>query len=1088
MRCVSWIALLFAVVYSATFVPCLAQAPTPDELRAMIEADWLRQAPHLELDAFQVAVAQQPAVAMTPERDAAGAVDGVINGKWGFHTDCHPSGPWWRVDLQACDPLDRVVIYNRADGGAESRLTHFQILVSNDDQQWDVVYEHDGTVFRGFPDQKPLVVPFDGRAARYVKIFVPAQQAWLHLDEVEVYATADPRRNVALGKPATQSGISDWSYPPGTEGEAAHAASPNRWDFPPVTIRRETLHAALDLARRTREFVEAATPLPQSAEQLATLETRVQETPSDDVAAIQALYLDIRRYRRAVMLAHPKLQFDRLLINKRAPPTFSHQSDQYLARYNRQCPGPAILDDWRSAPRETLLLADRLPSGAYLHPDLSFDARRLVVAYANHADEPRADYRRFFLWEIGLDGTGLRQITGTAADPLLGVDGRETVLIEDFDPCYLPDGGIAFISTRNQGGVRCHHGDRYCPTYTLYRCEADGSGIRPLAHGEANEWDPSVLHDGRIIWTRWDYINRHDTIYQSLWTIHPDGTRTAHFYGNATINPCSLYEARSIPGTHEIIATAGAHHSFTNGSLVVIDSRKGQEGPAPLTRLTPETPFPETEHWPTITWPDNSYATPWPVDRDLFFAAWSPFPMTVSYDYLPEHAFAIYLIDTLGGRELIYRDPTMSCFAPMPIVPREMPPAIPSTLTAHHEHGSDQSEQTSARDTGTCFVQDIYHGVEDIPRGTLKKLRVIEIYPQPTQRVPDRSLTLFELPKRIIGTAPVADDGSVAFEAPANVPLLFQLLDDNDMAVMSMRSFVYLQPGEQLTCTGCHEPRSSTPIYTAPLASGTWRVHQLSPPPEVDYEGGLAFMRTVQPVLDRYCIECHGLERTEGGINLLGTMRDSELTLGSVHASDSYLSLVTRPGLVSIAIRNLETPVSRPKDYFSHAGRLGRLLLAGDEHHESLAIRDPAAFRRVAYWLDLNAQYFGDYSWNKREWLKPVPAGEAALRAHIHSLFGPEIASQPFEALVNITAPEESRILRGPLSVDHGGWGQWGVAWSTDQNDGYRLMRALVLDSIEPLTTHDLHGTCNLPNCECLSCWVRAARTEYRRAVNDTTH
>ena len=219
---------------------------------------------------------------------------------------------------------------------------------------------------------------------------------------------------------------------------------------------------------------------------------------------------------------------------------------------------------------------------------------------------------------MNVDGSGLRQITGTADDPLDGFDGRETVLIEDWDPCYLPDGGIAFISTRNQGGVRCHHGGRYCPTYTLYRCEYDGSDIRPMVYGEANEWDPSVLHDGRIIWTRWDYINRHDTIYQSLWTIRPDGTGTAHFYGNYTRNPCSIAEARAIPGSHKVVATATAHHSYTAGSIIVIDPLVGQDGDAPLERITPEIPFPETEGWG-----QQAAATPWPLNEDLFLVAYS---------------------------------------------------------------------------------------------------------------------------------------------------------------------------------------------------------------------------------------------------------------------------------------------------------------------------------------------------------------------------------------------------------------------------------------------------------------------------------
>lgn len=155
------------------------------------------------------------------------------------------------------------------------------------------------------------------------------------------------------------------------------------------------------------------------------------------------------------------------------------------------------------------------------------------------------------------------------------------MLIEDWDPSYLPDGGIAFISTCNQAGMRSHFGGQYCPSYTLYRMAGDGSQIRPLVFGEVNEWEPSVLWDGRIIWTRWDFINRHDTLFQGLWTIRPDGGETAHFYGNYTRNPCGVAEARSIPGSPKIVATAFANHSYTAGSIVVIDQYQASNEQTP---------------------------------------------------------------------------------------------------------------------------------------------------------------------------------------------------------------------------------------------------------------------------------------------------------------------------------------------------------------------------------------------------------------------------------------------------------------------------------------------------------------------------
>ncbi|NOX54344.1 MAG: hypothetical protein GXP27_07850, partial [Planctomycetes bacterium] len=663
----------------------------------------------------------------------------------------------------------------------------------------------------------------------------------------------------------------------------------------------DDLEAVLDLAERTLAFVEQSAPRPRMAGELTELARQAERADRLSEAERAKLIARIRRLRRRIILSHPLLDFDRLLINKRPPPAFSHQSDQYLGRYSRPGPGLVILENWKTAPKETVLLRDKLPVGSVLHPDLSFDARRILFSYCDHS-EPRPEYRRFWIYEIGVDGRGLRQITGTARDPLEGYEGRATVLIEDFDPCYLPDGGIAFVSTRNQGGVRCHHGGRYCPTYTLYRCETDGSGIRPLVYGEANEWDPSVLPDGRIIWTRWDYINRHDTIYQSLWTIRPDGTGAAAFYGNYSRNPCSIAEARAIPGSRKVVATATAHHSYTSGSIIVIDPSRGQDGYEPLTRITPETPFPETEGWPS-----SSYATPWPISEDLFLVAYSDEPHAHQGRIQSVNAYAIYLIDTLGGRELIYRDEQCSCFSPIPLVPRPVPPALAPTIP----RWSGDPQAATAR----FFVENVYDSLHPLPAGSVKRLRVLRIYPQPTIRVPDRSRVLFELPKRILGEVPVEPDGSVAFEAPAGQPLAFQLVDENGMAVMGMRTFVFGHPGETVGCAGCHEPRHGAP--RRPQPRDTWVFQKLQPPVGPRYDGGLSFAKTVQPVLDRYCIRCHGLDRKEADLDLLGTMKSGPIQLGHVHASRAYLSLTGRPGLVAMALRNRETPFSVPMDYYS---------------------------------------------------------------------------------------------------------------------------------------------------------------------------
>jgi hypothetical protein len=345
---------------------------------------------------------------------------------------------------------------------------------------------------------------------------------------------------------------------------------------------------------------------------------------------------------------------------------------------------------------------------------------------------------------------------------------------------------------------------------------------------------------------------------------------------------------------------------------------------------------------------------------------------------------------------LIYRDPEISCFEPLPVRPRPMPPALPSLMT--------DKEQAH----GVFYLQDVYRSTQGIPRGTIRRLRVNELIPQPTQRVPYSSAVRFEVLKRVLGTVPVDESGSVAFEAPAGVPLQFQALDQDGLAVMTMRTFTHVQPGEVVGCVGCHEPRTSSPVSPSAPPAGR-EILQLEPPAGPQYPGGLSFAKTVQPVLDRYCLDCHGLKETAGKIDLLGTID----------------------------------------------------------------------------WLDLNAPLYGTYSWNKDEWRRPNPEGEQALRAHVRQRLGEELAGQPFAALVNVALPEESRILKAPLALAAGGWGQIERGgWKSTDDPEYRGMRDLVQAAIQPLPYHDIAGTCGRDEtCRCLSCWVRKLQEEQQKRL-----
>jgi len=336
---------------------------------------------------------------------------------------------------------------------------------------------------------------------------------------------------------------------------------------------------------------------------------------------------------------------------------------------------------------------------------------------------------------------------------------------------------------------------------------------------------------------------------------------------------------------------------------------------------------------------------------------------------------------------------------------------------------------------GVFIVQNVYNSFVPLAPGSVKALRVVALHDQPTASAAERSAVSQEIVKSVVGTVPVAADGSVAFRAPAQRPLLFQLLDEHNVSLFGMRSQVYLQPGEVMSCAGCHEPRGSSPparryehAANAPL---------LTPGPGPQYAGGFSFARTVQPVLDRSCIRCHGLAHRAKGLSLLGTP--------TAQFNEAYDNLVARPGWLKLAYRNTQTDVSAPGDYGARAGKLADFLLTG---HRSKAKLDAAGFTRIAEWLDLNGQYYGDYSFQRAERRQPSEAGVQALRAHIAQSCNSchaGMRDQPLAALVNVAAPLESRVLQAPLATEAGGWGQCPEQWKSTSEAGYATMRQKVL-------------------------------------------
>jgi hypothetical protein len=341
---------------------------------------------------------------------------------------------------------------------------------------------------------------------------------------------------------------------------------------------------------------------------------------------------------------------------------------------------------------------------------------------------------------------------------------------------------------------------------------------------------------------------------------------------------------------------------------------------------------------------------------------------------------------------------------------------------------------------------------------------------------------------------PVNADGSVAFDAPAATPMQFQLLDANGMAVMTMRSLVYLQPGEKASCVGCHEPRENSPSAAVLVRPP---IQTITPPPGPVYEGGFSFVRTVQPVLDRYCVGCHSGEKAPRDIDLTGVAasarlakagkdgmapprdgkRESRREIRPSGCSAAYDSLTNLSGMVRLAHRNSESTFSKPKDYFANAGKLAPMLLAGhpDKEGKKRVQLDAESLQLIVEWLDLNCQYYGDYSFNRIETQTPAGDAEKTLRQAVEKRFGADQAALPYAMLVNVANVGASRILMAPLPAAAGGWGQIDAgAYRGTDDPAYVEMRKLAEATVPQPQYHDIAGTCGHDKgCSCGVCWVR---------------
>lgn len=619
--------------------------------------------------------------------------------------------------------------------------------------------------------------------------------------------------------------------------------------------------------------------------------------------------------RRRALLANPILDFERVLLVRRSesnlglPQNWQGNSsvnaatDNEIATLGLREADPSLRTVYR--PAKNWFVGD---------VDLHFDADRMLFSSIG-------THQRWQIFEVGVDGTGLRQVTKG--------DERD---VDNYDPVYLPDGRIIFDSTSTFQGVPCVGGGDYVAN--LHLMNPDGTGIRRLCFDQDNDWCPTMLPNGRVLYLRWEYTDSAHYFSRVLMSMNPDGTGQGEYYGSNSYWPNSLFYARPLPGsTTRFVGIVTGHHGVPRmGEMIVFDTTRGrQEASGAIRRIgTGSQPVPGVIRDTLVdeSWP--KFLHPYPLSDKYFLAACKP---------SPQARWGVYLVDAFDNLLLLKEEPGFALLEPLPLRPSPRPPVL-------------QDRVNLARKDATAFIQDIYagNGLEGVPRGTVKTLRVFQ-YEYSYRNQGGHYFVGMEGGwdvRRMIGTVPVYADGSAFFRIPANTPVAVQPLDAEGKALQLMRSWFVGMPGEGVSCVGCHERQNAS---ASPRLAEASRQTPSEPAPWYGPKRGFGFVREVQPVLDRYCVGCH---QGEAGRPNLADSRIVPTSGGISPLPRSYLELhpyVRRNGPEG------DYHTLTPLEFHADTSLLVQMLRKG--HYQVRMDRE--AWDRLITWIDINVPAYGTY-------------------------------------------------------------------------------------------------------------------------------
>ncbi len=619
--------------------------------------------------------------------------------------------------------------------------------------------------------------------------------------------------------------------------------------------------------------------------------------------------------------------------------------------------------------------------------DLHFDADKLLFSSfrdKGELSEACGTGNGYTVFELKIDPkTGQPHGEPRVVSPDMGQD------VDCYDACYLPDGRVIFASTAAYEGVPCVGGKSYVAN--LYRMNNDGTDIRRLTFDQDASWHPSMMENGRVMFTRWEYTDSAHYFSRVLMHMNPDGTDQKAFYGSNSYWPNSMFFARQIPEKPNMfVCTITGHHSNAKGGAICLfDVSKGRnEADGAVQFLTgrgkPVYPL-VIDHLHDAYSP--MFYNPYPIDDKFFLATTGG---------------RVYLLDVFDNMICLNADDDgAQYYEPVPLRKTRTPFVRRDTVRPGEREA-------------TVLISDIYEGpgLQGVPHGTAKKLRVYRYEYGPRHKGGHYSMGMEAGwdAKQVLGTVPVEDDGSVSFRIPANTPFAMQPLDAEGKALQLMRSWTVVMPGETLTCLGCHES-PNLPPPTHPSKAMYRAPSEIEP-----FHGstrGFSFEREIQPILDRYCVGCHDGAKDIAGLEakgiqvadrIVGTGADTGKKFREVGIPDLSNSQSAHTNLHPYVRRNGpegDYHLLTPLEFHADTSELTQMLRKG--HHNVKLDED--SWRVLYTWMDLNAPYHG--TWTEAGADPEILQRRLDLRLiYAFDDYNPELIVNPYVKADNFVMPE----------------------------------------------------------------------------------